>query len=229
MSLRRMLLPLALLLTLPTLALAGPLRPWISGGLGASTYHMSDVNDDIGDVNSALSGSGLRMKQIDGSLGFGIAGGVDLGNGLAFGIGYDRLPANSDVGDWSGSIEYDFPGSFVRAFGRYAFQSASKANGFIEGSLGRISAGGDVSMTVSGEGSVSGDVEGSGIGFEGAAGVELWSSPQFAFTGSLGFRHAVAKDVKVDGLAVYNNSGGDYTIDYSGVFARVGVRLVLAQ
>lgn len=229
MLLRRLLFSLLVMITLPTLALARPLRPWIAGSVGAATYSMGDVNDDIGNINAAIAGSGLRMDPIEHALNFGAAAGFDFGKGFSLGVGYDRLPASSDVGDWSGSIVYDFPGSFVRAFGRYAFQSTSKANGFLEGSLGRISAGGDVTVNVSGEGSVSGDVEGSGIGFEGAAGIELWTSPQFAFTGSLGFRHAVAKDVKVDGLAVYNNSGGEYTIDYSGVFARAGVRLSLAQ
>ncbi|MBI5170539.1 MAG: hypothetical protein HZA61_13710 [Candidatus Eisenbacteria bacterium] len=227
MSLRRMLLPLALLLTLPTLAFAGPLRPWIAGGLGASTYHMTDVNDDIGDVNSALSGSGLRMKQIDGGLGFGIAGGVDLGNGLAFGIGYDRFPANSDVGDWSGSIEYDFPGSFIRGFTRYSFQGSNKANAFVEGSVGRVSTSGEVTVSVTGSGSVSGDVEGSGFGFEECAGFELWASPQFAFTGSAGFRQLAAKDVTLDGTNIRDNAGGEYTIDYGGMFMRLGLKVVL--
>lgn len=203
-------------------------RPWLSGAIGGSTYAMGDVNDDIGALNSAIAGSGLSMDEITRGLNAGLAFGLDVGNGLSLGVGFDRLAGSSDVGDWSASIEYDMPANLVRAFGRYAFESGSKAQGFLEASLGRVMAAGSATVSVTGVGSESGDLSGSGLALEGGGGVLLWVAPQLALTGAAGFRHAVVGSTEFDGRPIYNASGGDYQLDYSGLFARVGLQVSLA-
>ncbi len=224
----RMLPLLLALLPLPSLALAATtVRPWLAGGLAGSMYSMSDVNSDIGDINAVIAPTGLRMDTIDKGLGFGASAGVEFPSGLAVGLGYDRLAAHSDVADPSASLTYDFPANLIRGVARYEFKGSPKAHGFLEGSVGRISSAGTVSMSITGEGSVSGDVEGSGLAFEGGGGAEIWASPQFAFTGAVGFRHATIGEVTVHGQRIYNANGSDYALDYSGVFVRLGVLVAL--
>lgn len=215
-----------LLLLVPALSLAG-VRPWISGSVGGSTYSMEDVNDEIGAINSVLAGSGLEMDEVTKGFNFGLAFGLDLANGFAVGAGFDRLSGGSEVGDYSGSLEYDLPANLLRVFGRYTFESAGNAKGFLEASLGRVSSAGSIRVSATGYGSATGDIDGSGLAFEGAGGVSLWASPQVAFTGMIGFRKATAGDVEVDGQPIYDPSGGDYTLDYSGVFVRAGLMVAL--
>lgn len=213
----------------PALATAG-VRPWFAGSLGGSTYAMSDVNDDVSTINAelAIAGAPLRMEEVSKGLNYGLAFGLDLTPRFAIGLGYDRLTAGTDVGDWSGSIEYDLPANFVRAFGRYTFESAGKARGFLEGSVGRVLSAGSVDVSVTGYGSENAGLDGSGLALEGGGGVSVWATPQFAFTGMAGFRKATIGTVEVDGLQIYNADGSDYSIDYSGLFVRVGVMVALA-
>lgn len=218
----------ALLLATPAFASAG-VRPWISVAIGGSTYAMDDVNDEVAAINAALAGSGLSMEKVSSGFNFGLALGLDVGSGFAVGIGYDQLMASTDVGDFSGSLEYDLPANQIRGFGRYTFQSAGKAGGFLEASVGHVKSAGSITVAATGYGSQSADIDGSGTSFEGAAGVSLWAAPQFAFTGMAGYRHAELGDVTVEGMPVVDATGGDYTIDYSGLFARVGFTVALTR
>lgn len=214
---------------MPALATAG-VRPWFSGAIGGSTYDMTDVNDEIGVINGFINGTGLQpMDEITKGLNFGLAFGLDVGSGFAVGVGYDRLNGQSDIGDASGSIEYDLPANLVRAFGRYSFESAGRASGFLEASLGSVSSAGTISIAITGVGSVTGDVEGSGLAFEGAGGVSLWATPQFAVTGAAGYRFAKVGNVTVDGTRVYAPNGSDYSLDYSGLFVRTGITVAFAN
>lgn len=217
----------ALLLAVPALASAA-VRPWLSGAIGGSSYAMGDVNDEVGAINTALAGTGLTMDEVSTGLNLGLAFGIDVGSGFAVGLGYDRLSAKTDVGDYSGSIEYDLPANMLRGFGRYSFESAGKAKGFLEASLGRVTSAGSITISATGYGSQSGDIDGSGIAFEGAGGLSVWATPQFAFTGMAGYRSAEVGEVAVDGNRIYDASGGDYTIDYSGLFLRLGFTVALA-
>ncbi len=218
----------ALLLSIPSISQSAP-GPWISGNFGGSLYSMNDVNDDIGNINAQLAGSGLSMEEITKGPSLGVAAGIDLPNGFGFGIGFDRLPASSDVSDASAAIEYNMPANLVRAFGRYSFSNTGQTRGFVEASVGRITTVGDVRVSVLGSGSVSADLEGSGLAIEGCMGGEHWTTPQFALTGSAGFRHAKSSKVTVDNTPIYTASGEDYTVDYSGLFVRLGLKVVFSK
>jgi hypothetical protein len=217
----------ALCLLAPALATAGA-RPWISGSLGGSMYAMGDVNDYISTINSGLAGSGREMDEITQGLNYGLAFGLDVGSGFSVGLGYDRLNAQTAAGDANGSIEYDFPARVLRGFGRYSFASTGKTQGFLEASLGRITSDGTVSILVSAVGPTNGDLDGSGIALEGAGGLSYWTFPRIGLFGTLGFRSANVDNVEVDGSPIYNTSGDRYAIDYSGVFARLGLTVALA-
>jgi hypothetical protein len=221
---RSFFVPALLLCALPAFA-AAPATPWVSAGLSGATYAMTDVNSDISHVNAAIATSGLSMNDVSHGAGFGFAAGADLGNGFSLGLGYDRLSANSKVADASASIEYDMPANAIRAIARYALESHSRSGAFVELALGRVSAAGNVNVSVTGVGSQTGKIEGAGLDFELGLGGQAWLSPQFGLVGSLGYRHAVAGDVSVAGTPVHNPDGSAYTIDYSGLLVRAGISL----
>jgi hypothetical protein len=86
-----------------------------------------------------------------------------------------------------------------------------------------------VTFTETGVGSATGDITGSGPLVEGYLGGDWWASPQFAITGSAGYRYAKISEIKVDGNIVYLTTGEKEAMDYSGVFVRAGVRLALTK
>lgn len=218
----------ALCLLVPTLATAAT-RPWLSGSIGGSTYAMGDVNDEVALINEALLGTGLEMDEVTKGLNYGLAFGLDLNPTFSIGLGYDRLTGQTEVSDPTGSIEYDLPSNVLRVFGRYSFQSTGKTKGFLEGSLGRVMSDGTGTVTVTGIGSETVDFEGSGLAAEGAGGFAYWTSPKIALTGTLGYRLAKVEDVEADGEPLYSPQGdGRYSIDYSGVFLRLGLTIALA-
>lgn len=216
----------ALCLFIPAAATAG-VRPWLSGWFGGSTYAMGDVNDDIGDINTALQGTGLEMEEINRGLTYGLALGLDLNPCVSVGLGYDKLTGQSDVGNQYFSVEYDLPAYVLRGFGRYSFQSTGKAKGFLEASLGRVVSQGNAMTTVSVVGPPTSSIEGSDFAFEGAGGASYWTSPQIAVVGMLGYRYANIGDVEANGSRIYNEDGDPYSLDYSGIFVRLGLTLAL--
>jgi hypothetical protein len=108
-------------------------RPWIDAHGSLSTYGMTDVNSDIGNVNALIAGTGLSMDEVHGGLGLGVMFGIDLSDQFSIGVGYDRLYASSDVGDETGSIKYDFPANAVRGFGQYTFTGPGSSRAHIGG------------------------------------------------------------------------------------------------
>jgi hypothetical protein len=219
----------ALCLFASTLASAAT-RPWLSGSIGGSTYTMKDVNDEVALINESLAGSGLEMDEVTKGLNYGLAFGLDVGTGgFSVGIGYDRLTGSTEVSDPTGSIEYDLPSNVFRGFGRYSFQSTGKTKGFLEASLGRVISDGTGTVSATGIGSGSVDFEGSGLAAEGAGGFSYWTSPKLALVGTLGYRFAKVEDVEADGEPLYSPEGnGRYSIDYTGVFIRLGLTVALA-
>jgi len=206
----------------PSPSFAAP-WPWFQGYFGGSTYAMGDVNDNIGQINATLAGSGLSMEEVTKGFNFGAAFGLDLGTGFSIGVGYDRLMGKSDVGDWSGSITYDLPANLYRALARYAFESGGNTQGFLEASGGGVTSAGGITLAITGAGSQTVHFDGSGAAFEVGGGVQTWVAPQVALLAAAGYRHASIGKITVDGQRIYDANGGDFALDYSGVFLRVGL------
>ncbi len=201
-------------------------RAWFQGSIGGSTYSMGDVNDDIGTINTELSGSGFSMDELTNGWNFGGAVGLDLGRGFSFGVAYDRLSGRREVSFPAATLTYDLPGNLYRVFGRYTFRRAAKTQGFLEASVGGVSPAGGISYSVSGVGAFAGDFGGSGLALEGGGGVLWWFAPRLGLTGEAGYRHAAVNKTAVGSVPIQDVHGGDYTIDYSGLFLRAGLTLM---
>jgi hypothetical protein len=198
--------------------------PWLTLDIGGASYAMDDLNEEIGYLNAGLAEYGLVMDEVNSGVTYGIGLGWDVGQ-ASMGFGYERLTGRTEVGDWSGSIEYKVPANVFRAFARFNIKTTSKVEPYVEGSLGILKPAGQVKITITDEGSESGSFEGSGAALAGAFGLHVWATPKFAIGGSLGYRRAEIGDLKVAGRTVRDMRGGEYTLNYSGVFARVEMQL----
>jgi hypothetical protein len=224
---RRLILSLGLLVLLfPIPVHAGSPGPWIEIAGGFGTYTMGDVTDDIDAMNVEIAP--LSMDHIKSGFSGGLEAGFTGPSHVGGSVGYERLFASSDVGDASGRLEYNF---HANAFIGKVYWMAPRSERFyfgVAGSAGLVSAAGDVRLSISQVGSLSGDVSGSGPLFGGALVGELWSrSGRAALTFSAGYRYAKIGTVKVADIKILNEDGSDYALDYSGITLRVGARLAL--
>jgi hypothetical protein len=88
---------LAVALSGPAPVTAAALTPWVGVGGSLGSYSMGDVNSDLDLLNKELVGTGLHLASIDGGPGCGASAGVDFGQGLTVGVGYDRLFGSSGI------------------------------------------------------------------------------------------------------------------------------------
>ncbi|MFH1278547.1 MAG: hypothetical protein ABIK65_09230 [Candidatus Eisenbacteria bacterium] len=216
-------------LTLTVLAIvppaAGGVTPWLEIGGRYGTYAMDDVNDDIAAIDALIWPT--RFDEISGGLGFGTGAGLRVSPNLDIGIRYERFMAKSEASDFSGSITYDFGANGLFGFMEYRFPSSSKISGGIGAGGGLVVSSGEVGLTVTGVGSVSGDTEGSGPLLQGYGFIDLPLSPRVSIIPSAGYRYAKVSSLEIDGLPVYNADGSDYSVDYSGVFLSASIRFLL--
>jgi hypothetical protein len=206
-------------------AQAAGFRPWagLTGSWG--TYVMSDVNQNIREANALIAGSGLSMDEIKNGLGLGATLAGDFAGGATIGIAYDRLFASTDVADASAKLTYDLGANAFRAFGEYRLPSTTWISPRIGVAGGLVSTSGSIALSITGGGGATNDVTGTGPLFEGYAGGDWWTAPQFAVTGSLGYRYAKVGEVKIQDQTAYNLDGSKRTADYSGFIARLGVKV----
>lgn len=224
---KRLIVPLSLLiLAVPFPALAGSPGPWIgiSGGFG--TYAMGDVKDEIDAINVEIAP--MSMDHIKDGFSAGLEAGYNSPSNFGGSVGYERLFASTDIGDASGTLEYDFPANAFMASMYWMTPRSERFHLGVNGSVGLVSAAGEVRFSISDVGSLSGDVSGSGPLFGGALVGELWSrSGRAALAISAGYRYAKIGSIKVADVKVQNEDGSDYALDYSGITLRVGARLAL--
>lgn len=216
----------ALLLFAAVPAHAG-IRPWVSGVLGASTLAMQDINDEIGVLNAGLGADKLELDEMKGGLNVGGAFGLDLGRSLSVGVAYDRMLSQSESASHSGYVQIDVPGEIVRGFARYAFMNVGQTRAFVELSGGRARTLAGLTTRQTGGATEHFGLEGSGAAYEFAAGLATPSDALCVITASLGWRSAKVDDIRVEEELIQNVSGGSFSTDYSGVFARVGVQFML--
>lgn len=216
----------ALLLFAATPAHAG-IRPWVSGVVGASTLALGDVNDEIGLINAELAPRAMRLEEMKGGLNVGGAFGLDVGKALTVGIAYDRMLSQTESASQAGFVQMDVPGEVVRGFARYAFMQVGEARAFVEASGGRARTLASFTSRETGGLTERVGLAGSGAAYEFAAGLATSSDALCVVTGTLGWRSAKVDDIRVDQELIPNASGGAFSADYSGVFARFGVQFML--
>jgi hypothetical protein len=216
---RRSVITLLVLVSLPALASAQA-RPWIQVSGGYNTFSMKDVNDylDTGTVDNISNG-----------LSFGGAFGIDLPPAFAIGASYDHLSASTDFVASGGKYELEVPANLLRAFGQYQFVKGPKSVVFGEVGLGMVSTSGTETLTLTGLGSGGVKWEGSGASYDGSLGAEFIMAPQISFVGSLGYRYAKTSELKIDGEVQKMANGDNASMDYTGMSAKLGIKLAFSK
>jgi hypothetical protein len=223
---RKAMMVLCSLMLIPTLALAQA-KPWVQVGGGFSTYTMGDVNDVIDFYNAGFTVLGLsEWDNVTKGFSFNGAFGVDVAPKIAVGVSFDRLMANADWSDATlGSLEFDMPANLFRGFGQYQFTKTPKSVFYVEAGVGMIN-----SAAVYKETGVSDmKLEGSGVTFDGGVGAEFIAAPQVSIFGTAGYRKAEITEVKSDGVKVTDINDAPFTIDYSGVFIKAGLKFAFMK
>lgn len=218
-----------------TPASAGGVKPWIGLNGSFSSYGIADTDSliersatDFGGVSET---DHLGPKKCSSGPGFGGSFGLDFPGHLTLGVGYDRLVASSKASNANGSNEYQLPANALRGFVEYRFPSRGHFGtrlGFAGGTVMEARSAARDSST-SGGAELSFPLEGSGALIEAYGSAEWQATSRFAATASLGYRHARVDEVKVDGVVYFNADGTPFTVDYSGVIARIGLKVALTR
>jgi hypothetical protein len=212
------------MLAVPAVAGAEGLRPWLGLGGSFNSFSMGDVNDDIAAINASIAP--LAMDEMKTGFGFGGAFGLDLAH-ASLTIAYERLLSSSEIGDASGSLKYDFPANVIDAQVTYLAASERPFSFGAGGSVGRVSSAGSVRLALTGSGSVSGDLSGSGPVAEAFGAARLRGAGRVSVVSALGYRYAKIRQTKVNGSVITNPDGSNYSLDYSGLIARVMLKIAL--
>lgn len=206
-----------------TSAMALPFKPWLGISGSVTTYEMGDINSQISDIDLT------NLDEIGNGFAFGVDAGIGVSPMLSLTAGYQFMSASSDLDAGLGlELDYNLPA--------HAFRGGLELRPPTPGPLklgagalvGVVSAAGDVLQAgIPGFTDVVGEVSGSGPMFEGYAVADLWFTPIMALSPAVGYRYAKISEVKLNDTVVQNLDGSDLSLDYSGYYLRLGLKLSL--
>lgn len=195
---------------------------------GYESYSMNDVNDAIQEGNSVF---GTSVDEVSSGIGFGAGVKMRTSGPVVLSFDYQRLNASSsgsgDDGTFEYDMEYSLPANAFVLGATYLFPSASKTSFGINGGVGYYMADGslDVTATEISSGLSASDetqISGNGVGFHGAAVVDMALSPKVHLDASAGYRFAKSGDVEFEYSDGTTDTFSDEEIDWSGFMSQVG-------
>jgi len=199
---------------------------WLSAGGGWNSYAMGDVNGDIDLIAAAIAPQ--KIMEIKGGADLELAVGAPVARWLEAGVAYERMWASATPNAGDGS-DYHLPAEIYKATLYRTFPSSSPDVLGFSVSLGVVRCAGGAEIltvdvtTASGQGKVSGTGPLAEVALTG----DWRISGPLSMTGSLGYRYARIAHVDIGGVRASNSDGSNYAIDYSGVSARVGLKVQL--
>lgn len=202
-------------------------RAWLFVGGGGAKYAMTDLNEEVKAFNQTNSGSGLAFATIDKGPGFSIEAGYETTARWNFGIGYDRLLAETSASDATDKIRYDFTTNAVRAFAEYSIRPMGSNSIHLGAGFGWIGESGKVTLTSSGSPPSEEALRGTGPLYDGYAGANLWITQTFGLSGTAGYRYAKFARIHTESGYEYDSQidGSPVQIDFSGPYVRLGFKL----
>ena len=212
-----------LALAVPSTALAiFPFEPWLGVSGSINTYDMGDVNAQISDFDLT------NLDEVGSGFAFGVHAGLSMTPMLTATAGYEFLTAGSQLGGAAEQFDFNLPAHTFRG----GLEMRAPVPGPLKlgagATLGVVSAAGDVLQeNIAGFADLVGEVTGSGTLFEGYAVADLWFTPIMALSPSIGYRYAKIPEVKVNDVTVTNLDGSDYSLDYSGYYMRLTLKIGL--
>jgi hypothetical protein len=183
------------------------------------------VNDSITELNSLIAP--FSMDEIHSGFGFGGMVGVDMPT-VSLALDYERLTGSSSVGDDTGSIEFKVPADLLMV--QAVFHPSSLGSELKLGlglGAGLVSSAAEINTTATGFGTDTQKLDGKGGAFAAFATADFDLGPRFALVPSVGYRYAKIGEVKSGGDILYNSDGSKFTLDYSGLMARLMLKVEL--
>ncbi|MGH7730998.1 MAG: hypothetical protein ACRENJ_07075 [Candidatus Eiseniibacteriota bacterium] len=212
-------------MVIPLAAQALNERVWLMVNGGAGQYAMADLNTLIDETNAANAGTGWSFARVEDGRLFGLTMGFETGGKWNFGLGCDRLSAATRASDANGALEYRFGANAWRLFGEYALRPIGQSTFFVGGAVGIIQENGKLIESTTGSAPYEYKIHGSDPSYEGHVGGNLWVTPQFGLTATVGYRYARVNEVKVEEFPIIMSNGEPMSLDFSGVSARLGIKL----
>jgi hypothetical protein len=199
---------------------------WVSGAGGFNGYSHSDVNDELKLLTDEL---GIASDEVNS--GFAVQGELGLlyKSSFSFGVGMKRFHGSAQISDFSGSITYTLPANATYAVVGYTFPSQSKFSYGAAVAFGTISSKGKLVLAVTGLGSGTGYLDGSGTFIEGRLTTGYRLTPALYLNPVLGYRLAEIDEIKIDGITQKKLDDSNWTLDYSGFTAQIGFTLYLGR
>ena len=220
----------------PAPSTTGGVKPWIGLNGSWGGYKMTDVNDRIAGVHHGVDEEGnpvsVGLKKITAGLGLGGSAGLDFPGHVTLGVGYERLSASSKASFTGGSYEYRVPANALRGFMEYRIPPRGRFGARLGVGGGTVMEAGPAAIAIDftdGTANRSFPFEGSGALLEVYGSGEWRATSRVAATASLGYRHAKAAEIKEAGSVLFEAGGSPSTVDYSGGFARLGLRVALTK
>jgi hypothetical protein len=204
---------------------SSPARSEMRWGFGAfggySTYSMSDINNLIGSINTALAvaGAPVRLDEINGGMSFG--GGLRAipSESWRLSLDYERLMGSSEIELGGDSFEINTPANVVSATAAYLFPASGKARFGLGAGPALYLADGSIE-SVDSSGTESSSFSGTGVGLHLLGVGEIAFSPKVHLELGAGYRVAKAS-LSVDDVET------DADLDWSGFMSRVGLAFYL--
>jgi hypothetical protein len=210
---------------LPASAHALGEKAWLAVNGGGATYSMKQLNDEIDAYNTA-NPSAAQLAHVNHGASAGVTIGFELPSRWSFGVGLDRLYADTKASDTSGGIEYNLNANCWRGVAEYGFRAIGTSGMHVGFGLGIVSESGKEVVTSSGSSPLEGKMGGTGALYEGYGGGTWWATPQLALEGTAGYRYAKINKVDIEGGTLVSSNGEPVGFDFSGPYLRVGVKLM---
>jgi len=220
----RALIPALLAITLlsPGTAAVAGIKPWIGVDGSWSNYSMGDVNDVLADENALLKGTPLHLWEVDAGPAVGFSAGADLGFGFSLGVGYQRLFSASGVDGAGWYEQFRLPANGITAIAEYAPPTKGPFGVRFGLAGGAVMESGNIVL-----GGIESKVTGTGPLVETYVGLDWLAQPRCRLTAMLGYRSARIEDAKLAEPAATDLERAKMPLDYSGMMARLGVRVPL--
>ena len=213
-------------LVAPLAANAQDERVWLLVNGGGGTYGMSDLNRDITAYNTANAGTGMSFPLVKNGLSLGGAVGFETPSRWNFGIGLDRLQADTKASDANGGLDYQFNADAFRLFCEYSLNPIGTSSVRIGGGAGLVVESGRLTESSPGLAPQDFKISGKAPLYEASIGGDFRLGPQLSLAGGAGYRYAKVDRVQIAGGTLIQSNGQATSIDYSGPFVRIGFRLI---
>jgi hypothetical protein len=202
-----------------TPASTGRVKPWIGLNASFGDYDMTDVNDF----------PDLRLKKIRGGCGFGGSAGLDFPGHVTVGVGCDRLAASTEASNAGESVKFLMPANEFRGFVEYRLPSQGHIGLRLGIAGGAVMEAGSAATSFTTLTNPALRLKGSAALIEAYGSGEWQANSWVAATATLGYRHAKAGELAEDGELVFKKDGSPLTVDYSGMIARIGLKVALTK